>query len=64
MNRVTVALQPNEKDALLRFAQEERRNPRAQAAIIIRRELERLGYLHSQPQQPQVRILEAAYEHR
>lgn len=45
MERITVFLQPSEKDALLRLANKEYRDPRYQAALIIRRELERCGEL-------------------
>jgi len=42
---ITVPLNPKEKDALLTLAERERRGPREQAAVIIRRELERAGLL-------------------
>lgn len=45
MPRITVKLLIDEREALLRLAQQERRDPRAQAALIIRRELEREGLL-------------------
>jgi hypothetical protein len=45
MMRVTVTLEPEEKAALLRLAQIERRDPRRQAALILRQELERRGLL-------------------
>ena len=43
--RITVSLMRSEKSALMQLAERERRDPRAQAAILIRRELERLGLI-------------------
>jgi hypothetical protein len=45
MTRVILTLTISEKSALLTLAERELRDPRAQAALIIRRELERLGLL-------------------
>ncbi len=45
MSRVTVTLKSAERDALCKLAENERRDPRAQAAVIIVRELERRGLL-------------------
>ncbi len=45
MARLMVTLETIERDALWDLAQREQRDPRAQAALIIRRELERLGLL-------------------
>ena len=45
MARVIVPLQEEEFDCLLRLADSERRLPRDQAALILRRELERLGLI-------------------
>lgn len=45
MARVTITLEAKERDALCVLAERERRDPRAQAALIIRRELERAGLL-------------------
>lgn len=45
MSRITLTLAPVEKTALLTLAEKEFRDPRAQAALIIRLELERLGFL-------------------
>jgi hypothetical protein len=45
MARVTVTLHTNEKSALCKMAQDQRRDPRAQAALLIRNGLERSGYL-------------------
>ena len=45
MIRLTVMLEPDERQALLALAEKERRDPRQQAAVIIRQELERLGLL-------------------
>ncbi len=43
--RVTVNLTDDERQALTALARDERRDPRAQAAIELRRALERAGYL-------------------
>lgn len=45
MPAIYTPLLPYEYAALSKLAQQERRDPRAQAAFIIRRELERLGLL-------------------
>jgi hypothetical protein len=51
--RVNVPLLPAESDALRELAGKERRRPEAQAAWLIRQELQRLGLLqegrHTQP---------------
>ena len=54
MNRITVALYKDEQDALLKLSAKERRDPRAQAAVLIRRELERAGLLHSNTNTAQI----------
>lgn len=46
--RITVSLLRAEKAALMQLAERERRDPRAQAAMLIRRELERLGLIQTQ----------------
>lgn len=45
MRRITINLFENERNALLELAQQERRDIRAQAAFLIRDELQRLGLL-------------------
>lgn len=45
MARIMITLQQNEREALIELAQRERRDPRDQAALIIRRELERADLL-------------------
>lgn len=45
MARVTIILQQDEREALRVLAEQERRDPRQQAALCIRRELERRGLL-------------------
>jgi hypothetical protein len=45
MTRITVTLTNNEKAALILLATQESRDPRFQATLIIRRELERRGLL-------------------
>lgn len=47
MTRITISLKETEKMALLELADKEFRDPRAQAALIIRTELERLGFLQT-----------------
>lgn len=49
MTRITVILKREERAALMRLAQNERRDERAQAAWIIRQQLERLGLLPPAP---------------
>lgn len=62
MLRINVSLKTEEKAALLQLAKQERRDPRDQAAIILRWALQELGYLQpQQPQQPQIRVLEGVY---
>lgn len=45
MPRMTLKLPIDERNALYKLAAREYRNPREQAALIIRRELERAGLL-------------------
>ena len=45
MTRLSIHLEPSEHDAMWALSQRERRDPRDQAALIIRNELERLGYI-------------------
>jgi hypothetical protein len=45
MSRITISLRDQEKIALRTLAEREFRDPRAQAALIIRLELEHLGLL-------------------
>ena len=45
MPRVMLTMSEEERDALVALARAERRDPRAQAAIELRRALERAGYL-------------------
>ena len=49
MARMMITLQENEREALRTMAQREMRDPRQQAAMIIRRELERAGLLPADP---------------
>lgn len=49
MSRITLTLDPIEKKALSVLAEREFRDPRAQAALIIRQELERHGLLQAEP---------------
>ena len=50
MAKVVIYLRDQEMDALQDLAQSEYRLPKAQAALIIRRELERLGMLEKLPE--------------
>jgi hypothetical protein len=52
MTRITVTLSQNERAALWELAQRERRDPRNQAALLLRRELERRGLLPADPPLP------------
>jgi hypothetical protein len=45
MPRIFISLNVPERDALIKLAEQEFRDPRAQAAMIIRQELERRGFL-------------------
>jgi hypothetical protein len=45
MTRITITLNDEEKQALRSLSQTEYREPRAQAALIIRKELERQGLI-------------------
>ena len=45
MIRLTVILQKDEREAVIQLAQSDQRDRREQAALIIRRELQRLGLL-------------------
>lgn len=49
MARITITLGQIERDALRALAEREFREPRAQAALIVRAELERLGLLVREP---------------
>ena len=48
--KLVISLDGDERVALVRLAERERRDPRAQAALMIRRELERQGLLPSEAQ--------------
>ena len=52
MARFTVDLQPDEREALLRLSHGKRRDPRQQAALIIRDGLQRAGLLPSDTPTP------------
>jgi hypothetical protein len=55
MAKIIVYLRDQENDALHRLAQKEYRQPKAQAALIIRRELERQGMLETTSHTPEIR---------
>jgi hypothetical protein len=48
-SKINVPLKPAERDALIALAMREYRHPRDQAALIVRRELERLRLLPPEP---------------
>lgn len=45
MNRMTITLSKEEREALWKLSESEMRHPRKQAMLLIRRELERLGLI-------------------
>ena len=47
-----VSLRADERDALMQLSRSERRDPRAQAAMLIRRALENAGYLKNELTEP------------
>ncbi len=49
MHRLTLTLNDDEKNALWCLADKEFREPRSQAALMIRLELQRLGLMEHQP---------------
>lgn len=51
MARFTIQLFENERAALVELAERERRDPRAQAALLIRKALELDGLIPAQPRQ-------------
>jgi hypothetical protein len=51
MTRMVITLEKEEVDAILALARRERRDPRQQAALCVRRDLERRGLLPSTDQQ-------------
>lgn len=53
-SRFTIVLALDEASALRTLAKKERREPRAQAELIIRDELERLGLLTSEAQKSEI----------
>jgi len=53
MAKVIIYLRDNESAALNDLAQREYRAPKAQAALIIRKELERLGMIPAEPETAQ-----------
>lgn len=59
MRRMTVTLHQDEHEALITLAEQERRDPRDQAAILIRSELKRRGRLPVDEQQGEAQAEEA-----
>ena len=51
MTRLTITLRDAEKRALFDLAQRELRNPRDQAVILIRNQLEAVGMIRPRPQE-------------
>jgi predicted transcriptional regulator len=60
MAQITITLTPEAKEALLKLAEREYRDPRYQAGLLVQKELERLGYLSTRPAIIEVRPLEVA----
>lgn len=60
MAKIIVYLADPERNALQELAQREMRSPRAQAALILRQELTRLGML---PDQSQAATIESLKQH-
>ena len=54
MAKVIIYLRDQELNALNELAQREYRAPKAQAALIIRRELEKMGMISSEPFNQQI----------
>lgn len=50
--RITITLSQEEKDALIKLAEQKRRDPRAQAAMMIRRVIEEYGLIPWRPGSP------------
>jgi hypothetical protein len=48
MSRITISLQADEYGALRELSERERRNPRDQAALLVRESLQRLGLLSAE----------------
>lgn len=61
IRRIYVPLDASERQALARLGELERRDPRAQAALLIRQQLERLGLLPLSPASPTIFTQEAAH---
>lgn len=51
IRKIFVPITPEESIALVRLSECERRDPRQQAALLIRQQLERLGLLQPAPEQ-------------
>jgi len=47
MARITLTISEEERRALLKLSEHERRNPRDQGALLLRRALEEVGWLKS-----------------
>jgi len=62
MSPTIIKLRPSERKALMVLAKRERRDPRDQAALIIRRELEQRGLLPADGSQSEKRIEEQSAE--
>ncbi|MCI0398235.1 MAG: hypothetical protein L0322_25345 [Chloroflexi bacterium] len=60
MPTLNIVLDERTRDALREFARREVRDPRGQAIVIIRKELERQGYLSAEPQSQPARAVEGA----
>lgn len=47
MTRITLTITEDEREALQEIAQQERRDPRSQAALLLRKALQTSGYLQA-----------------
>lgn len=64
MARITVSLQQDERSALQALAQRERRDPRAQAALLLRETLIARGLLPTETETPQTDLAGGAHDGR
>lgn len=58
--KIFVPITSEESIALVNLAEQERRDPRQQAAMLIRQQLEKLGLIQPTPQQEAVNVKQPA----
>lgn len=56
MARMTITLEPNEKAVLIKYAENELKDPRRLGGWLIRQQLERLGLLQPIPTAPKLEV--------